>query len=205
MKKLLLITCSILAATCVFAENSREMDAIHLIKSKNTVEFKRNMTIGVTIDFSKAEIVNFKDDHHTIDHNAGGIESYLKSRGEDYWENWPKNLEMMTAYTCKRLHKGYGATFLPQNKVNKPDYRMVIKITLFDFGHFVMLGGTKVGGTITKGTVEIYDSKGTLAAVYDMNYIRGLNIAYGHNKRLEEWSIKYVQRLKEALPPSTEK
>lgn len=204
-KNIILSLIAIMATTLSYAHNfkvvnpnDKDVDAIYLLENKTPFSF-RGKTVSFEIDFSSAEIVEFDRDFRTVLRNFGSIDKYNADNGEDYVEDWPRDLFIMTAFACKNLSSVFGAEFVPKEYEGETDYRVVVRMGLFEFGHFVFIGGVKDGGTVTKGLVEVYDAGGNVLAVYDINYLRGKNVGYGNGDRVRLWGKKFSKEFKQAL------
>lgn len=208
MKKASLLTIilsSVISAAC-FAQNysvvnvnDNPADAIYALERNAPVSFDKGKTVELNIDFSEAEIVDFDNDHRTVIRDFGTFDQYSAERGQSFLDEWPTVMKMMTAFACKRLKTSFGADFAAPGECANPDYKLIVKLGQFEFGHFVAVGGVKDGGTVTKGLIEIYDSTGALAAVYDINYLRGANVGYGNKDRLREWGKFFSKEFKKAF------
>lgn len=203
----ILLTSTALLCTCVslraqgnnlIRENSGKQDAIYLISGDASCLDEKGEVCAVKIDFSQSRIVNF-DKEFKIEEESGSLEQYNSKHGEEFVNNWPANLAMMEESVCKNLSIHFGADFRRQEEAGEAPYLMVIKIGLFDFGHFVMVGSAKSGGTITKGIVDLYDKNGKVLAEFDIHYLRGKNIGYGNNERLRKFGAPFAKELKKAL------
>lgn len=206
MKRISLLIVAILSGVIAQAhnfkivnDNSAPVDDIYLLESSSPFKFDKGKTVELDIDFSQAEIVEFDRDYRTVLRNFGSIDKYNADHGEDYVKDWPDDLSIMTVFACKNLTNALKSEFIPEGYAEKTDYRVVVKIGLFEFGHFVAIGGAKDGGTITKGLIEIYDAGDNLMAVYDINYLRGMNVGYGNGDRVREWGKMFSKAFKKAL------
>lgn len=177
--------------------SKNKVDGIYKLEGDASVLRDRSKKVCLEIDFSNAKIVEFDNDNCTVLRNFGSIDKYNKDHGQEYVENWPAHHANMTATACSKLKNALGASF--QTKQAGADYKVVVRIGQFDFGHFAVVLDAKAGGTITKGLIEVYDSKNKLIAVYDINYLRGTNIGYGNNDRIREWGKNFAKEFKKAL------
>ena len=208
MKKSLLIIAGLViagfASTArdydVVNENANAVDAIYKLEGNGDVSLLKGKTVAFAIDFDEAQIVEFDNDYRTVLRNFGSVDKFNKDHGEDYVRDWPGDLMNMSVNACKALKGALGANFevVREGIEDEADYLMVVRVGLFEFGHFVAVAGAKSGGTITKGLVEIYDTDDNLVALYDINYLRGLNIGYGNSDRLRLWGKQFAKELKKA-------
>lgn len=182
----------------VVNENANAVDAIYKLEGSGDVSLLKGKTVAFAIDFDEAQIVEFDNDSKTVLRNFGSIDQYNKDHGEDYVRDWPGDLMNMCVNACKALKGALGANFEVVRQGIEADYLMVVRMGLFEFGHFVAVGSAKSGGTVTKGLVEIYDTEDNLVAIYDINYLRGLNVGYGNSDRLRLWGKQFSKELKKA-------
>ena len=171
-------------------------DAIHLVYGDASVLKDKHKVYELFVDFSQAEIVEY-DKSFNVERSFGSIGEYNESHGEDYVRDWSGELGLMTHSTGKSLSN---ALRIEISGDKKADYRIVLKIGQFDFGHFVFLGSTKDGGTVTKGLLEVYDTTNDEAvAVFDVNYLRGRNIGYGDTDRMRQFGVYFAKGVKKAV------
>lgn len=155
-------------------------------------------TIELRIDFSKAEIVDFDKDFN-ITKRYGSIDDYNRAQGQQAVDNWKEDLLLLEERVCAQLDMIFASDCETVGHIGNPAYRMVIRIGLFDFGHKAPLIA-KDGGMAAKGLIEIYSVKtGKLAAVFDINYVRGKNSMYGKIDRIREFAICFARSIKKPL------
>ena len=183
----------------VINSNTNPVDAIYKLEGDTPFSFGKGKTVELTIDFGQSEIVEFDRDFRTVINDMGTLEKYNSDHGQNFVDDWDGNLKKMTETACKYLKNALGAAFVPAGSGAQPDYRLVVRIGQFEFGHFVAIGGAKDGGTVTKGLAEVYDADNNLIAVYDINYLRGMNVGYGNNDRIREWGKFFAKEFKKVL------
>ena len=177
-------------------EGTEKTDAMSVITGSTGI-FNEKVVCSLGFDFSDALIVNFERDNVTIEKVSGSIDDYNRSHGEDYVQNWPMNLDRLNVMTCLAFTKKFKAEFRTKEYAPDAKYDVVIRPALFDMGHFVALGSFKDGGNIIKGIMYVYEA-GTdnLVASFDLNYLRGNNVGYGNNDRLEQLGKAIAKELK---------
>lgn len=183
----------------VYDNPSAPKDAICTIWGDASCLKDKSKTFLVLIDFDKAKVVEF-DKNFKIENRLGSINEYNRNHGEDYVRNWPENRGWLGKSICDKMNAAFKADFKIGDNYKDADYLFLVRVGLFDFGHFVMLGSFKDGGTITKGLVEIYDAKKEKCiAVLDINYLRGRNIGYGNNDRFRQYGVMFAKAMKAAV------
>lgn len=211
-KSLLAITACALMSLCLnvsamnpklIYKGTEKTDAIGIISGSPAILDTKDVLFSLNFDFSGAEIVNFDRDNKTVIEKHGTIHDYNREHGDDYVKNWPDNLLRLNIFTCKAFCKKFKADFLPKEIIRNdihPKYNIVIRPALFDMGHFVALGSLKDGGNIIKGIMYIYEG-GTnkVVASFDLNYVRGKNVGYGNNDRLEQFGKTLAKQLKDLM------
>lgn len=188
----------------VVNENDKAIDAIYTLKNDFPINLGKGTKVKFAVDFSEARLVRFENDLRTIKEDLGTPTEYFSSRGEKALENWPARIYMMSKNACGYLHRTFGGDFDVLVKGDDQgdmdfQYLIVTRIGLFDFGRFVPIGGAKDGGTVTKGIVEVYEKDHDLVGVYDINYLRGLNVGYVNDDRLAEWGKCFAKEFKKTL------
>lgn len=205
MKKTLFITvaalfiCNIAIAHKyqIVNPSKNKVDGIYKLEGDASVLRDKSKKVCFEIDFSKAKIVEFDHDYCTVLRDFGSIDQYNRSHGQEFVQNWPIHYAEMTANACNKLKSALKSSF--QVKDDGADYKVIVRIGQFEFGHFAVVLDAKIGGTITKGLIEVYDSHKKLIAVYDINYLRGNNVGYGNNDRIREWGGNFAKEFKKAL------
>lgn len=177
-------------------KGTEKYDSIGIITGSASIFNEKGINCSLKYDFSKAHIVNFDRDNVTVIEDFGSIDAYNKSHGEDYVRDWPHCLDMLEVGTCLELTKKFKATFYTPDIPVDMKYDIVIKLALFDLGHFVFVGSLKAGGNIAKGIMYVYKA-GTkqLVASFDLNYLRGKNIGYGDEDRLRQYGKTVAKEL----------
>ena len=181
-------------------EGTKELDAVGVISGSPSIFNEKGIACSLTYDFSQAHIVNFDRDNKTVIKDFGSIDDYNTSHGEDFVRDWPECLMQLVVNTCIQMNKKLKVEFYPEvheipeisdipefANVEKK-YDVVIKLALFDMGHFVAVGSVKAGGNIAKGIMYVYEH-GTqnVVAAFDLNYLRGNNVGYGDRDRLRQY------------------
>ena len=183
----------------IYNNSNAKKGTISLVKGDASCLKTAGRTFLVRVDFSEAQVVNF-DKQFNIEKRSGSVAKYNKDHGEDYVKNWDENLYVLESSLCKKMNGAFKPEFKMQGDPLKADYLFLVRVGLFDFGHFVFLGTLEDGGTITKGLVEVYDvKKESLVAVFDVNYLRGKNVGYGNNDRFREYGIEFAKAMKKAV------
>lgn len=212
MKKIIsLLVLAVLACTlcqaqnfAVINKNDKPINAIYTLKNDFPINLGKGTKVKFAVDFSEARLVRFENDLCTIKEDLGTPTEYFGSRGEQALESWPPRIYMMSKSACGYLHRTFGGDFDVLVKGEDLDninfqYLVVARIGLLDFGRFVFIGGMKDGGTVTKGIVEVYEKDHGLVGVYDINYLRGLNVGYVNDDRLAEWGKCFAKEFKKTL------
>ena len=177
--------------------NSSEKGFSHLLYG-NPDLMGLGKTIELLIDFSQAEIVEFDKDFN-ITKSYGSIDDYNRAQGQQAVDNWKEDLLLLEERLCAQLDMIFASDCETVGHIGNPAYRMVIRMGLFDFGHKAPLIA-KDGGMAAKGLIEIYEiSSGELAAVFDINYVRGKNSMYGKIDRIREFAICFARGIKKPL------
>lgn len=178
-------------------KGTEKPDAIGVISGSASI-FNEECLCSLRYDFSQTHIVNFDHDNKTVIHDFGSIDEYNAYRGQDYVANWPVNLMRLEVTTCMDMSKKLKSEFRTKEFASDAKYDVVIRLALFDFGHFVVIGGKKNGGAILKGIMYVYEA-GTenVVASFDLNYFRGNNIGYGDNDRIMQIGKAIAKELKQ--------
>ena len=182
-------------------ENSGKKDAIYLVSGDAACLNAAGEVCAVKVDFSEAKIVSF-DKKMNIKKDYGTLEEYNASQGTAYEKSWPHLYELMEGAICHSMSQNFKTEFKRQSTAENAKYLMVVKPGIFDFGHAQIIGGSKDGGAVAKGLVDLYDSNGNLLAEFDMNYLRGTNIGVVVEiveERLTQFGNCFMKAMKNAL------
>ena len=158
MKKILFSLVCILCTASMFAGGVS-------VKSGNGSVLKNSSKALLEFDYSKAKV-----EDKTLD-------EYLKSRGDDFVRDWPRDKETAAGYFRGRFDKKSKGLKLTTN-VSEPSYKIVIRVNSLDMGNggstYVPYASAKAGGVIMSGTIDIIDVKSNeVVCILNVDKVKG--------------------------------
>ena len=128
----------------------------------------REVRAQLDIDWTKAKVVN---------ENDVTMNDYLKSRGDDFVRDWPKDQKKIKQYFMAQFNRQCDHMDIDLD-TRHPDYTIVVHIDEIDTGEggsmFNPWAGAKAGGVILTGSIDIVDAAtGEVTAAFAFTEIKG--------------------------------
>lgn len=144
MKRFIITLAAVLVSCMMFAQNKVTVESGKL----SVLREKRTATIE--FDFSDAMV------------GDQTLNEYLKSRGNDYLEDWPSDQEEAGEYFIKEFNRrrGISMKIRESESVKKADYHIVVTVLYYNPGNQIAKNIpliAKGGATTISGYIEIFD------------------------------------------------
>lgn len=144
MKRFIITLAAVLVSCMMFAQNKVTVESGKL----SVLREKRTATIE--FDFSDAMV------------GDQTLNEYLKSRGDDYLEDWPSDQEEAGEYFIKEFNRrrGISMKIRESESVKKADYHIVVTVLYYNPGNQIAKNIpliAKGGATTISGYIEIFD------------------------------------------------
>ncbi len=144
MKRIIVVFASLLASSIMFAQNKVT------VESGDLSVLKEKKTATIVFDFSDAMV------------GERTLKEYLKSKGDDYLNDWPSDQQAAGDYFIKEFNHRRGITMKlrESESVKKSDYKIVLTVLYYNPGNQVAKNIpliAKGGATTISGYIEIFD------------------------------------------------
>lgn len=134
-----------------------------------------SLTSGSASMFSEAGTVCVVFDYDSTMVQEQTLPNYLKSRGDDFVKDWPKDKEKAESYFTIRLSKKSKLLKYTEDAA-AADYKMIIHVNWLDMGNtassFFSTASAKDGGVIMRGTIDIMKGE-EVVATFDAIDVKG--------------------------------
>ena len=140
----------LLTILCLFCTGNLFAGNPVSVKSGKSSVLKESSTALLEIDYSTTTV------------GKQTLDEYLKSRGDDFVRDWPRDKEVTATYFKERFNKKSKGLHLTTD-ASAASYKVLIRVNNLDMGNggsaFVPFASAKAGGVIMTGTVDIIDLK----------------------------------------------
>lgn len=126
------------------------------------------------------------------------LNDYLKSRGDDFVRDWPKDKIKAQSYFPMQFNKTFKKGMHVSESGATAPYKMVMHIDWMDEGSggasFIPMAGAKAGGVIVRGSMDVVDTK-TQKVICKISFdnVKGM----GHPSETVRIGMAYMQVAKE--------